>query len=203
VHVVLDTNVLRGDPRLDKPSTKALLHFAEREAYAIVIPAIVKDEALNLLREDIENARADVEIVRRRLNRILGSNRFVADVDVSSTATPHTDQISLHIPHRAIDEIVSTYESKLRQTFGQPAIELQGYPATDHRETVSRALRREPPFDSAGKDGYRDTVLWESVLEVARATGERVVLVSADRVFRTDKDELHPTLAAEIGSRVP
>jgi hypothetical protein len=53
------------------------------------------------------------------------------------------------------------------------------YPAVPHRQVVARALARRRPFDPRGRGGYRDTLIWESVLELARQGGvAHVVLVT-------------------------
>jgi hypothetical protein len=75
-------------------------------------------------------------------------------------------------------------------------------PAVTHDPVVMRALERRPPFDADGKDGYRDSLLWESVLELA--AGDQVVLVSRDvrAFFEGSKDGgLHRALEAEAEER--
>jgi hypothetical protein len=37
-----------------------------------------------------------------------------------------------------------------------------------HDAVVERALERRQPFDTAGHNGYRDALLWETVLELLR-----------------------------------
>jgi hypothetical protein len=65
-----------------------------------------------------------------------------------------------------------------------------------HAELVHRAVSRTPPFDSNGC-GYRDSLVWADVVELARA-GRDVVLVSADRAFATPDGSLAPSLCAEV-----
>lgn len=59
---------------------------------------------------------------------------------------------------------------------------------------------RRKPFDSGGRDGYRDALLWETVIDLAR--DYEVILVSADaRAFAGDNGELASVLAAEVVQR--
>lgn len=68
-------------------------------------------------------------------------------------------------------------------------------PIADHETIVDRAASRTPPFDSEGS-GYRDTLTWLSVLDLA-ARGSSVVLVSKDRDFQGPGGGLAPALARE------
>lgn len=70
------------------------------------------------------------------------------------------------------------------------------WPQISHRDLVDRAVRRIAPFDLKG-GGYRDSLVWANVLELAGA-GAAVVLVSADRAFSDNAGGLHPDLVAEL-----
>jgi hypothetical protein len=52
------------------------------------------------------------------------------------------------------------------------------------------------PFDQKG-GGYRDSLVWASVLELA-SDGHDVALVSADLAFADKDGQLHPELAGEV-----
>lgn len=78
----------------------------------------------------------------------------------------------------------------------QLGIEVLPWPDTSHEDLVSRAVSRTPPFDDKG-GGYRDSLVWASVLELAEQ-GKDVALVSADRAFAGPDDTLAATLAAEV-----
>lgn len=70
------------------------------------------------------------------------------------------------------------------------------WPTMTHRQVVDRATRRRPPFDSKG-GGYRDTLVWAHVLDLA-GNGEDVVLVSSDRAFAAPDGTLHHELRIEV-----
>jgi predicted nucleic acid-binding protein len=77
---------------------------------------------------------------------------------------------------------------------GGAGFELLPYPEVTHRAVAARALARRRPFDRLGHDGYRDTLVWETVLALARSRpGAHVVFVS-----RNSKD-----FAAEVSPGAP
>lgn len=50
-------------------------------------------------------------------------------------------------------------------------------PAVAHQEKLTHALRNRRPFDDQGKNGYRDSLIWHTLLDVCqRCTGESHVL---------------------------
>jgi hypothetical protein len=85
---------------------------------------------------------------------------------------------------------------------GGESFEVVPYPTVPHREVAARALARRRPFDKLGHDGYRDVLVWESVLTVARAyPGGRVVLVSRNSKDFADADGgLHPDLRRDVAA---
>ena len=70
-------------------------------------------------------------------------------------------------------------------------------------ELVGRATSRIRPFNDVGS-GYRDPLIWMSVLDLVAHTTGRVLLVTAGNVFSRKKDDphLHGQLAAEV-ARIP
>jgi hypothetical protein len=100
-----------------------------------------------------------------------------------------------------LDDLKAAVESQFRSTLSGENFCTPGFPDVGHERLVARALRREQPFDSQGKDGYRDALLWETVIEFAAE--QNVVLVSNDlKAFAGgDKDELSKQLQAEVTDR--
>jgi hypothetical protein len=76
------------------------------------------------------------------------------------------------------------------------------YPDVPHRDVAARALARRRPFDSLGHDGYRDALIWESVLALARKRPrERLALVSRNRKdFADGEGGLHPDLQQDVAA---
>jgi len=76
------------------------------------------------------------------------------------------------------------------------------YPDVSHRDVTARALARRRPFDSLGHEGYRDALIWESVLAFARTLArERVVLVSRNsKDFADAAGDLHADLRRDVAA---
>ncbi len=93
-------------------------------------------------------------------------------------------------------------ESALRAKLKSPGVATPGFPLVGHEPLVQRALDRRLPFTKDGKDGYRDSVLWETVIELA--ADNEVILVSKDVPAFTgsDRTTLAPTLATEVRERL-
>ena len=83
----------------------------------------------------------------------------------------------------AIDRESDEYEEWLPRRLVELGIEIEPVPAVEHMEIARRASAGRTPFtrnkDGKTKDGYRDTLIWLTVLAVAKANpGEQVWLVS-------------------------
>jgi hypothetical protein len=71
-------------------------------------------------------------------------------------------------------------------------------PKTPQERMLDSCLRGSPPFDSEGRTGYQDALIWETVLEHAEHE-EDVVLLSNDNDFGP-KDGLHENLQSAAGA---
>lgn len=109
----------------------------------------------------------------------------------------NTARKRLHLePFSALDDDID-YRRHLAERFDyRLGISVLPWPAVSHEDLVARAIARTPPFDAKGS-GYRDSLVWANVIELAR-TGTDVALVSADRVFADKDGTLASVLAAEV-----
>lgn len=160
-YYALDANAIREDPFLRRTPARLLLREARHQRIGLLIPQIAFDEVVNLHKQDLASARRKVDKGVRSLRRL--------GLDVASP----TEAVDL-------DEASASFAEELREIFLSSGGILLPYPQVDHAEVVRRALDRCRPFDSGGKDGYRDTVLWETLCEAATEYLP-VTLISADR----------------------
>jgi hypothetical protein len=75
------------------------------------------------------------------------------------------------------------------------------FPRVNYERLVNRCLSKKRPFQPKRDDeGFRDALIWESVLEIAQSSNEQVVLISDDsNAFGTHESErFHPDLANEL-----
>jgi hypothetical protein len=105
----------------------------------------------------------------------------------------------------AIDktEVRGTEESRLRRLLEEAGGRTAPLPMVEHDAVVERALRREQPFESKGRDGYRDVILWETLLAMAAEDGPIVFISNDHRAFfdRDSSKGLSGKLRDEFQSR--
>lgn len=184
--IVCDTNVLRAELAGTSGPWQVLIERLRRREVRLVVPELVWLELQQLVIERLAEAyshwRRGTDDLRR-----LGAE---------PPPWPQADEARRRAALSAVDTI--------RKIFSAAGGETPGIPDVTHAEMVRRALARRRPFDAGGKDGYRDALLWETVLSLAES-GQRVMLVSSDaRAFATSKgepDRLHPHLAADVAAR--
>lgn len=88
------------------------------------------------------------------------------------------------------------YRVDLEKILSQAGAEILPIPDTPHEHLIARAVERRRPFNDKGS-GYRDALIWESVLELLERGSEPVALISNDRdAFPEKRDK--PKLAADL-----
>lgn len=178
--VVLDSTVLSGrDPRLESAAAHTLRDLSAAGSIRVAIPEVVLIEATENHRRAVRQLQDKYRSVSRELKR-LGAPQSSEDT------RPH---------HR-----LRTY---LEHLLADVSGEVLPIPNTDHESLVRKAAERRRPFDEHG-DGYRDALVWETVLELLDRVGDPVILVSGDRpAFSEGRDraELAAELARELSER--
>lgn len=182
IAVVPDTNVLWGELSSKRPnaSWQHLLGLSASGEVRVVLSEIVQWELVNQLRED--------------LDKRISTHRTATERLVSAGLSPPCYGEGPSIAA----EIVAEASERLRQEVLWSNGEIRSVPDVGHAELVRRSLERRPPFDQSDR-GYRDALLWHTVLDLLRE-GTSVVLATNDaRAFSSGKDEcqLHPLLVHE------
>lgn len=156
--MVLDTNVLLGNLRGARPSNDLKLVLADSRAgrFTVVVPELVLQEMVNKRRETAEEAV-------RKLRK--------AQSDLASVGT------GIDLPAVDLDGVVAEFRKQLVDAFTSSKVEVRSLPNVGHDAIIRRALERRKPFAASGA-GYRDALIWESVLAAAGATDDAVVLVT-------------------------
>ena len=120
--------------------------------------------------------------------------KLAPDTGGMMTTIPSIDSEISGLDHK---QETAAFENRLIAQLDEAQANVLPYPETAHASIVRRAISRQRPFDEKGS-GYRDTLIWLSVLEIAGATDMNVVLVSGDSDFKDDADNLHPDLINEL-----
>jgi hypothetical protein len=183
MRIVLDTTALRKDFPLNSPDMRLLREFLHKTGSNLFISAIVLDEIKNLHRESLERTKMDFLADLRRL--LAWSTVVLPDIDIQTES----------------DNYANVLKERLRTEYRARFIP---YPDISHNALVSRDLARRKPFSESGK-GYRDALIWYSILGLLTSESEEVAFVTANTkdFWNSDKTGLHPDLVADTkGNRI-
>ena len=98
---------------------------------------------------------------------------------------------------------ISSYPNTLRSRLNDLGIKIIPYPLISHEKVVERDLDARRPFKESGR-GYRDTLIWESVLNVVDKSSKEipdVVFVSNNIKDFCEENILHPDLVRDLTER--
>lgn len=183
--IVIDTNIIYGDFFLKNAQIISLCETASRCGIGIYIPEVVMDEIINQYREKL------VEICPKVNDCIRGITQIAPQYAFNN---PFTDAVK--------DKLLKEYESYIRIRINELGIKIIPYPHISHKDVVKRDLARKRPFQNSGK-GYRDALIWESVLDIMEHTETPPAIVFINRNTKDffDKDVLHPDLIEDLVSK--
>lgn len=171
MYIAIDSNAIFHDFHLTNPSSQLLLKFARETRTRLLIPQIVLDETLN-------NFGREINLASDSINKLLRDD------------SPRID----------IKEEITRFKSKLEAKLlkGLNA-EILNIPDIAHNVLIKRAMMRKRPFNQQGS-GYRDALIWFSLLEFLKKSKETAFFVTNDiKAFWNDKrDALHPDLIEDL-----
>lgn len=181
MHFVVDTNILVKEGFGASAHLSTLLSASTAVGYKVCIPKLVLEETAAKYAGDL--LRDEQEVVKKiaALSRLLG-RRLESPVD------------GLDI--RAETEL---FRKRLSTQLSRADAVVLEYPETPHEELVQRAISRNKPFNEHGS-GYRDALIWQTVLELATRVEGNIVLVSQDKGFQDAQGRLHGDLTKDLES---
>lgn len=177
MRIVLDTTELVADFYMSGTAFRVLADSLERLSATVVLPAVVLDEAVAKYDQHVRQLRSEAERFSSKFERLFEQR--------------------LTMPLEYIDKIAGFYRSTLESRIWNFPAEVAAYPTTPHADLVGRAARRKRPFNESGS-GYRDALIWDTVLGMLRQDDEPIWFVSRNtRDFGVPPD-LHDELLADI-----
>lgn len=186
--IILDTTVPLQDPQLRAGWWAELDSTARRVGARLVVPEVVFAESVAHHNRTIEALVGQAENFGNKVKRY--------GLDAIRDAAV-----------KAIREKVDAYENALRSHLVAMGVEFVPPVQVDHMTLIDRAVAFRKPWDeSERKDGYRDTLNWLTVLELAKQNpGEEVWWVSDNSGDFGNGDgendaEWHPQIADELQS---
>jgi len=163
VCVCLDASVLHGDYALDRARLIRLLALAFVNGADVVIPKVVHDELCHQHRDELAKLRKELDAAAESAKRLL--------VFGSSPAMPQPSE---------------DYERLSAARIAELGIGVRHYPTLSHESIVARFYGGLRPMTcyAKGKEhydaGYKDLLIWHTVLELLGEGYSRVVLVSGN-----------------------
>ena len=165
--VVADTNPLESQGwDLTSGSLRIVEHECREGRFALYLPEVVLSEL---------KAHAAIE-ARTAATRYAQDVRTLRQLGELQGAP---DPVAL----------TAAYPARLDRRVAEFGATVVPIPDITHRELLERALFRRKPFGEKKDTGYKDTLIWLTVLQVAREQGAPVAFVTSDGDFR-DGDQL-------------
>lgn len=179
MNIILDANSVIGEGFGASVRFKTLLSVARVLKYPIYIPQISLDEAMakfpRVLEQEIQSVRDRLAKVGNYLRRDMQSSLDALDVETETQILWKT----------------------LSAQLSEGEVSVVDYPDVPHKAIINRATARRKPFDEKGS-GYRDTLIWMTVLDLIPQTDDSIIFVSKDKDFRDKQGSLHPELVKEV-----
>ncbi|MCQ4194435.1 PIN domain-containing protein [Streptomyces parvulus] len=180
--VVLDTTVFSSDFTCSGTAWRVLAHASKAWGLQIRVPEVVVAEAVGGYEREIGHASLALEKVVTKYSGRLGLGQPFADL-----------LGSLQERRRGYQERLTRLIEDLGGTVLPP-------PDVPHMELARRAASRRKPCDQKG-DGYRDTLNWLLILEIAESSPEETIFWVTDNstdFANEEKDNLHEDLLEDL-----
>jgi hypothetical protein len=175
INVILDASVICADFYLRSPDARILRDSIGKAVRGIFVPQVALWEILNQNREATVAAVAQHDKYAKELARLTQSRPRSPDPK----------------------EISHEYFIFLNALLQSPGFAILGVPEVSHEEIVMRDLRRRKPFAPTGK-GYRDCLIWHTILFFAKSSADEVVFVTKNVADFALNGALHPDLVEDL-----
>ena len=182
-HYIIDTNFIHLDFFLRGTNITVLAVSANNLGYHVYMPQVVYDEMCNQYNEEVEKAVAQQTKYLEQIDRVSAQRNVVPAIQK--------------------EKLKGAYPPILKQRCDSLGITVLEYPHISHRDVVQRELQCRKPIKS-GTKGYRDTLIWETILEFASILKDdnSVILLSNNtKDFAKDSTQLHPDLIEDCSQR--
>lgn len=145
--VVLDTTETFADLRLEGPNFRMLKAYLSRTRSRLAIPQIVVEETINHYREKLAESAETASTSLRDIGRMLGESKAYPPPTIDQAKT------------------VDDFRRYLDMQIGELGGSVITYGNVQLPDLIARSLGRRRPFDNNGQRGFRDAVLWESLMK--------------------------------------
>jgi hypothetical protein len=176
MYVILDTSAIYPDAFFHGTQFQILISSTSRLGITIVMPQVVVDELINKQRESLESLESNWKKLEASARQAFGRH---------------------HLPLQRPWETESLNYANFLATFlKNNRCKILPYPSVAHTDVVQAIFAKRSPFQN-GEKGYRDYLIWHSILEFfAPAVEEIVFLTNNTADFGSGK--LNETYIADL-----
>jgi hypothetical protein len=173
--LVLDANAVVPNPELQGSAWGDITTAIRDGALSVVVPKIVAAEITATVQKNRRDQRPKSDVHR-------------APDAVRQAVQDAADEV---------ERWAENYDATIH--LEAEGVTIRDTPTVPHDEVAQRAVDRVRPFNEKG-GGYRDTLHWYTVLDIAREHPEEdLAFVSQDAAYQnSSRDDLHPDLRAEV-----
>lgn len=171
-HIVLDTTVFYGDFDIKSPAFKGLFHFLSVSNSTLYIPEVVLEEVKKGYKAQLTKHHSQIQ---KAINQYDG----IAELKKS--------------PTEIFEDFVKRWDTRIRIN---PNVKLAKTPTIKIDDLLARSLAERAPFGSHSR-GFRDAVIWETVLSLIKENDAAFVFIS-NNSDDFGKDNLIPSLVEEL-----
>lgn len=178
LRIILETSVLHEEYAFSKAGTIELLNLTRLAGAKLTIPQIVISEHTKHLNKD-----------RKKLLKTL------------KTALSGLRRLPLaEIPDFQVPNAEPEYEKTIIEIVESKDIEIIPIPNVSHEVLFSRCLDRKRPFGSDKDTGYKDALIWETLLQqLNEHPDDKILFVTNDKHYLVKSDaKLHEELFKEL-----
>lgn len=180
MYVVLDSNIYCADYFARSAPFGYLIHFLNNTGHTLLIPRVVLEEVPNVRAKKVAE---ESESLRKALASLRRMTQLSLPEAVGEIASE--DYNLLNVMSDRVDDL-----------------EVIEYLDVDHATIFERALNLRRPF-RANEKGYRDALLWLSLLQFLRSkpAGTKVVFINGNKNdFYSDDSAIsfHPDLLKDL-----
>ena len=181
MHIILDANALIAEGYGDSSRAHELLSISRSLGFQVHVPKVVLEELVGHYSRRLEKA-------------ISAMSGHIADL-----AWLVDRELDYPIDESDRQNESKMFRDRLLARLATANVNTPSYPTNTHEEIVKRATSRRRPFDDSGS-GYRDTLIWFNILDLAGELDGRIMLVARDKDFADKSGYLHNDLMDDLTS---
>lgn len=179
--IVLDSTVFWDDPNVKSGAWALLREFTRRSDSTVFVPEVVVDEVEANFGKRFDETVEGTKNATQSLVRLIDGEYKITELDKP--------------------EEVTRYSKRFRSRLKALRVEVRRYPSISHPELVKRQVNHQRPFQARGT-GYRDALIWHSMLELLKGSKDDCVLVTKNWTdFSASKESsaaLHSDLQKDL-----